>query len=582
MASKMYALVHNICDRVRSADIALSVVVGPILGNLKAAFAKLAKAQAKQSFSFAIVVGDLFGSGTSDEEVEELTSLLNGSLQVPLPTYFSTGDLPLPAAVIQRLEADQDVCANLIFLGRKGTLKTTEGIRIVYLGGRLMEERRSEPDNPSRFDPEFTVNDARGLRGANVAHILITNEFPEGVLKGSSKTIPEALKAMKGHQCIAELCVALKPRYHFSTCLQASFEREPFEQPADYQSSESTSVTRFESLAAYEHSSKENKWLSAFRLDPSAPVPPAGNLTPMPFDIATASTSRKRQALPDQNESYSRYRNGDHYEGQSTKRRRQTPAARLNECYFCLGRPEAQTHLVGSMGDNAYLTIPKGPLPTPSTFPLLGFPGHTLIIPYHHGESQPSGVARDQAEVQSEYVEMQRYRKAICQMLRIKGLGSLGAVCWEANRSGVRHQHWQMCPVPAEQVSSGLVEAAFKVDGENRKYPAFQACDTDLVLDQMTDYFRVWIWTPTLKASNPVEAADQASDVEGREKSMFLQVPSNQQFDIQFGRRVMAKILKLESRSDWRDAAQTEDSEKQDKDAFMEAFQPFDFSLAVD
>src|SRR5271154_6351536 len=108
MASKMYALIHHICDRVCSADRALSVVVGPILGNVKAAFTKLAKAQAKQGFSFAIVVGDLFGSGTSDEEVEELASLLHGSLQVPLPTYFSTGDLPLPAAVIQRLEADQD------------------------------------------------------------------------------------------------------------------------------------------------------------------------------------------------------------------------------------------------------------------------------------------------------------------------------------------------------------------------------------------------------------------------------------------------------------------------------------------
>jgi hypothetical protein len=143
----------------------------------------------------------------------------------------------------------------------------------------------------------------------------------------------------------------------------------------------------------------------------------------------------------------------------------------------------------------------------------------------------------------------------------------------------VRHQHWQFCPVTALHAASGLVEAAFKLERESNDYPPFQACDPEKVLKLKSDYFRVWIWWPSPPVTNPVVAADQANsgeDGEGVEKSMFFPLPSNQRFDIQFGRKVMAKILKLEHRSDWRHAEQTEEEEEKDRDVFREAFEEFD------
>ena len=579
-------------------------------GDLRGAFGKLAKVQQKQNFSFAVVVGDLFRDASTDDEREEVDALLGGSIAVPLPTYFSVGEVSLPQPVAERLDVADEVCPNLFYLGRKGTVKTSEGIRIVALGGRLVEHDTSGPksgyrivggsqpqnearstastllpdlesNNISKYDPYYTVADARGLQGAHTAHILITNQFPFNILQGSRQQIPDAVRIKGSHQCLSDLCATLKPRYHFSSCPEAYFEREPFFHPAEYESMDFEPITRFMSFASYANSSKDNKWLSAFKIDPSGPPSDALDKTSTPFSRSLSPGSRKRHALPDQADSYSHHNGGS--VSHRAHRRRQPAGARIEGCFFCLTDPEAKTHLVAAIGDPAYITVPKGPLPLSSSFPSLGFPGHMLVVPDHHTEDSLSMPLRPEAEAETEYQEMQRFRKAMYKMLQERGASSLGAVCWEANRSRVRHQHWQFCPVATDQVTSGLVEAAFKLDRENNEYALFQPCDPDSRLDQRAEYFRVWIWSPPPRPSNPVEAANQVNgeDAEGREKSMFFPLPSNQKFDIQFGRKVMAKILKLDHRSDWRNAQQTEEEEERDKEAFQRAFKAFDFTGTI-
>jgi hypothetical protein len=109
----------------------------------------------------------------------------------------------------------------------------------------------------------------------------------------------------------------------------------------------------------------------------------------------------------------------------------------------------------------------------------------------------------------------------------------------------------------------GLVEAAFRVEAENRQYPKFEDRQDGKGGE---DFFRVWIW----KGSK---------DEDDNEKCLLLPLTSSFHFDLQFGRQVMAKLLGLEDRMEWRDCVQTQEEEVKDVEAFKEAFKAFDYSV---
>lgn len=158
---------------------------------------------------------------------------------------------------------------------------------------------------------------------------------------------------------------------------------------------------------------------------------------------------------------------------------------------------------------------------------------------------------------------------------------------WEVSRGHIRHTHWQFLPVSSELVKKGLVEAAFKVEAENEKYPvSFRAKDAGDGTGETDDFFRVWIWMPGEEdvvdgQSDVNEHApeDEVEETRGKQKSLVLPLNEEFRFDLQFGRRVMAKLLGLETRMNWRDCAQTDDEETKDAEAFKEAFRKFDWAL---
>jgi hypothetical protein len=81
-----------------------SVVLGEVNGRLQATFTKLASLHAKNAFSFAIAVGNLFA-----EDNEAVSELLEGKIIVPLPTYFTVGLNPLPPRIVEKIEKDEEV-----------------------------------------------------------------------------------------------------------------------------------------------------------------------------------------------------------------------------------------------------------------------------------------------------------------------------------------------------------------------------------------------------------------------------------------------------------------------------------------
>ncbi|RAL17257.1 CwfJ domain protein [Aspergillus homomorphus CBS 101889] len=580
------------------------VVIGGVDCELRDVFTKLAKLHVKQNFSFAIIVGDLFGDCSTEHELEQISALLSGAIAVPLPTYFSLGSRPLPTRVIEAIEANDEVCPNLYFLGRRGTLKTAEGVRIVSLGGKL-ETNSSSNQTADKYQPRYSESEARALHGAHAADILLTQQWPKGIRTGSKAAFPEDLTPAttpEEVQSVADLCATLKPRYHLSSTPSFFYEREPFFHLPTEDDPDAKPLTRFISLASYTNKTKQ-KWMYAFTLDPKAPAPlsiPAGT-TASPFP---PPSTLKRKPLPNQQTSYQRFAAPDQndHEHRPRKRARNTHAPPGPEqCFFCLSNPNIATHLITSIGEESYLTTAKGPLPTAQTFEpyTLNFPTHMLIIPFTHTPTLAS-IADDSTR-HATFTEMNRYRSALQTMLNRRAAGRLGAVTWEVSRANGIHVHWQFLPVPADLVKRGLVEAAFKVEAENLKYPRFvEAASTSSddhadPSSERGDFFRVWVWDPPAASaeSPPVEGEGEGGSEQhpepkpqepttgqtGQEKTLLLPLGPEFRFDLQFGRRVMAKLMGLEKRIDWRKDVQSQAQEEADAVAFKEAFKEFDFTL---
>ncbi|KAK4465560.1 CwfJ C-terminus 1-domain-containing protein-like protein [Cladorrhinum samala] len=528
-------------------------IFGSVNGQLRSAFSKLSSLQKKNAFNFAIVTGNLFGQ----DEDDELTDLLEGRIEVPCSTYFTVGNIPLPPRVIEKIEKDEEVAPNLHYLGKRSVTKTSEGIRIVALGG-ILDPNIIAGQSKDQYEPFHTEGDAKALRGANSADILLTTMWPQDIWKNSPKAREVGITAeiAPGSSTISELCDALKPRYHLAMSPgDFFFEREPFfPEVSDEDKEKGIALTRFISLAPMGNTAKA-KAMYAFTLNKqeSITTPPAGS-TITPFYKAQ---TRKR---PAEEGGYSRFGNGHSNRDHHKRRRQQSPPPGPEKCFFCLCNPNLSTHMVCSIGEDSYLATAKGPLTAPDTFKKQGldFPGHFIITPLEH-------VSILGATAQNTYQEMKRFRDSLQGALASRSKRKLGAVTWEISRARNIHNHWQFLPVPAEMVAKGLVEAGFRVLAEDMKLGKFITKEFDTADQIEGDFLRVWIW------------AEEEDGVIG--KSLLLRFGDDVRFDLQYPRKVMAKLLGLEDRTKWQDVVQSQEEEEADVRAFREAFKEWDFTL---
>ncbi|KAI1383586.1 CwfJ C-terminus 1-domain-containing protein-like protein [Hypoxylon trugodes] len=534
------------------------VVLGSLNGKLELVFQKLATLHEKQNFAFAIIAGDLFGA---DQDDDTISKLLNGDIHVPFSTYFTVGTIPLPERVIERIEKDEDLCENLHFLAKRSVTKTSEGIRIVVLGGAPDNAIIAGPSKDQHL-PFHTADDAKILRGANTADILLTTCWPSKVWEHSSKApSAEGRNAIISTEEVAELCATLKPRYHLSVSpVDFFYEREPFFHLPANPDSDQHPITRFISLASYGNSAKA-KAMYAFNLVPgesSGPIP-AGS-TASPF---IPRTNIKKRPAPTDGED----QHGHGYRGNDRRTRRRKdrpPPPGPDRCFFCLSNQNVETHMICSIGDDSYVTTAKGPLPSSDTFASLGlsFPSHQLIIPLPHEPTLRSMGA----EADKTYQEMVRFKEAMQAMVATQSKFKLGAVTFEISRQSGIHDHWQFIPVPVDLIRKGLVEAGFKVEAQNQQYPPFEEANIESGVDETSDFFRLWVWTDD-------------SDTGIQSKELIMRFDGKIRFDLQFGRRVMAKLLGLEDRANWQDVVQLVKDETEDAERFKVAFKPWDFTL---
>lgn len=539
------------------------IVVGPVDGQFQDVFKKLDQLHAKNSFSFAIIAGELFREPSSSEaDDEQISQLVRGSIKVPLTTYFTVHRSPLPSRVVEKLNSsDGEVCENLCYLGNRTVLSTADGVKIVALGGRL-DAGTTAGLTKDRYSPFFTASDLKSLYGANTADILLTSTWPSAIQKGSTVAVPDGTKEPASSDLVSELCAKLKPRYHFSSS-EFFFEREPFIHPVATDEPSTTLVTRFISPAHFGNGNKQ-KWLYAFSIDPKAEQ---ANTMPPGTTVSPFSSMLKRGAPTRSSEFNTRFSSTD----RRPPKRARPPPPGPDECYFCLSNPNLAAHLIASIGEESYLTGARGPLPTSSTFDSLRGSTHLLIIPLPHSP-RLTDIADTTARLAT-VTEMDCYRKALQAMVDSQSGGTLGTVTWEVSREKGVHTHWQFLPIGNEMVKKGLVEAAFKVEAENERYPALEMVRKGHLDDMDTegDCFRLWI-----SGRRTTDVADGASN-QIEEIFLRLPIPEDVRFRLQFGRQVMAKLLGLGDRLNWKDCLQSPAEETEDVETFKSSFKPFNF-----
>jgi hypothetical protein len=326
---------------------------------------------------------------------------------------------------------------------------------------------------------------------------------------------------------------------------------------------EASRFTYFVSLESF--TGQKKGWHKGYMIHSNDPTERPKECTAFPL----ALTARKRSHPEGMETSYLEYEETSRPFKRSRNGRRKGPIT-VDDCFFCISNPEFEKHYVIAMGDESYLATPKGALPSTNTFPQLGFRPHFLIVPYPHKSSLASLDAADEAEQESLdnreaiYKEMLRFRSSLDRMLSEKTDKVYGSVTWELSRSSIAHTHWQYLAIHADKIQQGDVESGFQALARREHYPAFEKGDVGMGPGNASDYFRVMIWNP----NDPVE----------QYKSLVMFFDAKDNFDPWFGRRLMASLLKLDRRIDWKKCVLPMEDEQKDVEAAKEAFKPFDFT----
>ncbi|KAH7420763.1 hypothetical protein KP509_13G021200 [Ceratopteris richardii] len=213
-------------------------------------------------------------------------------------------------------------------------------------------------------------------------------------------------------------------------------------------------------------------------------------------------------------------------------------------CWFCLSSPNVDVDLVIEVGDHCYCAMAKGGL----------VDGHVLLIPIDHFSSMLSLSQPALRELNNYKDKLRKFynnqQKTIAVFER----------CVQFR--GGSHAHLQVVPIPfskASQVRSYFVSAAKELGFTLQKIPSSEE---------------------NFCTENALK-----HHIEGEKNYFFVELPegmvlvhvleSGEDIPVQFGREVLAKLLGVPERGDWRACKLSKDDERTLSDKFRREFSVF-------
>ncbi|CAG8723524.1 33532_t:CDS:10, partial [Racocetra persica] len=222
----------------------------------------------------------------------------------------------------------------------------------------------------------------------------------------------------------------------------------------------------------------------------------------------------------------------------------------LQACWFCLSNPKTVRHLIASVGTEVYLALAKGSLidtqdPTASIVP---GGGHVILVSIMHYSTFREAPLDDQINLTA---EMEKYKSSLKRFFQECGAGMVSFEVSYFSRKQL-HYHVQIVPVPFEH-DSEKIRNAFLEEANSDQIKIHQVQGSSTIVP--VNYFKV-------------DLPDGSS--------LIHEIATNEQFDVQFGRKVLGKLLGSPQRVNWRECVISDELERADTEKFKEAFKKYD------
>ncbi|KAI9313822.1 CwfJ C-terminus 1-domain-containing protein-like protein [Dichotomocladium elegans] len=222
---------------------------------------------------------------------------------------------------------------------------------------------------------------------------------------------------------------------------------------------------------------------------------------------------------------------------------------KLKTCWFCLSNPQADKHLVVSIGTEMYAAMAKGPVVSGEDSGSVPGGGHVILVPITH-----YGTLSDIAPETKEKVdnEISQYINALRKFYADHQHDMVVFEICRKSQGNMGHAHIQVIPVPKDK--SGLLEDILNKEAEKANYKLH----TDRPnMSPYDSFFKI--------------------DLPGG--SYYHIIHPKERFNLQFGRLVVATALGHPERENWDTNRQTHEQEVKGALDFKTAFRRYDPSL---
>lgn len=524
------------------------LVCGNVKGQFSKLFKKLNSLQKKNGpFEAVLCPGQLFS--VSDSCEKEWNDCKSGQIKAPLPIYVlgpSSND-QLDYFKDVSIEDGGELCENITYLGRKGIYTAASGLQIAYISGEQYTAADKTKFAFRESDVDELLKRAQDDDKFKGIDILMTATWPKDITKYTSGDY----NVGNASRLLSLSASVLKPRYHLTCHDDHHFERSPYRNHKVL-AGKQEHVTRFISLAPFLN--KDNKkFLYAFSMSPICHVSrdelikQPEDTTEFPYKKIILDKNQTDDAKQGDSQQFffdqkklddARKRQHDSSDGDRRRKQPKGPPALSGPCWFCLGSPQVEKHLVISVGEMTYIALAKGGLNA----------DHVLICPIHHYNS--TVVLPEETQM-----ELEKYKLCLRKMFKEKGMS---LVIFERNFY-TQHLQLQAIPIPKDKLDEA--KEAFRAYGELQGLEMAdvpEEKDLEEILSPTTPYFMV-------------EFADG--------ERLLHRVKSK--MPLQFGREVLASqdLLNMPERVDWKECKVSKDQETKMTKDFRKRFTQYDFNF---
>eukprot|EP00794_Sanderia_malayensis_P016735 gene16735-18431_t len=520
---------------------------GSAKGQLRKFFKKISSIHKKNGpFEAVVCPGQFFE--VSDSCEKEWKECCDGIIKAPLPVYI-LGPISKDELMFYKDMKDDggELAENITYLGKQGIYTFMSGIKIAYISGEQYTASNKTSHTFQKSDIAVLLKRVKEDEKFIGVDILLTSVWPKDVTQYTRSKFD-----VSNASSLLSMCAStLKPRYHLSCHEDYHFERPPYRNHQVLVGKQEH-VTRFISLAPFLN--KDNKkYIYAFSLSPISLIDrqelvnQPEDTTEFPYKKAIASRDEQQdssqkdaqQFFFDQKKLNESKKRKHDFSGADGKRKQpKGPPALTGPCWFCLGSPQVEKHLVISVGNLTYLALAKGGLT----------PDHVLICPIHHYNS--TVVLPEES-----LMELEKYKQSLRKMFKKQGMS---LVIFERNFY-TQHLQLQAVPIPKDKI--GEAKESFMAYGqlqnlELNEIPEEE--DLQQILSETTPYF--------------MAEFDNGERLLHRVKSKM---------PLQFGREVLAspELLNMPERVDWKACKVSKDEETSMTVNFRKKFSPYDFNL---